>query len=72
MKTVVSKQDYHCRPTSVHSGEDALHRVEGAVSARARLSCLIAVSTQVEVITHKALVTFARKATFTTSITADS
>jgi len=57
---------------SVHSGEDALHRVEGAVSACAGLSRLIAVGTQVKVITHKALVTFAGKTTFTTSITADS
>ena len=60
-----------CRPTGVHSGEDALHRVEGAVAARARLSRLVAVGTQVKVITYKALVPFSRKATFTTSITAD-
>lgn len=62
----------HGRPTSVHSCEDALHGMEGGVPARARLSCLVTVSTKVKVVAHQTFVSLARKSTLTTSITAHS
>ena len=70
MPLAIKRNSHHSRLTRVNSGEDALHGVRGGVTGGPSLARLVALGTEVKVVTHQTLVALPREAALSTSITA--